>query len=144
MLQSIYELPHDKTNKMTCASRKKLEPAWASAQSDQSSLSTCRHLGSLATDRVHSEGSDQTGWMPRLIWAFIGPTGHIVGFIMLRLIYIFKDLSCYSVIKQRPSKNSNSNLTWPKYFFFCITETCLMQRLCHVGPSWPKESKMSW
>ena len=32
-----------------------------------------------------SEDSDQTGWMPRLIWVFDGRTGHIVGFVMLRL-----------------------------------------------------------
>ena len=36
---TLFELPHDKTNKMTCAPSEDWS-AWASAQSDQSSLST--------------------------------------------------------------------------------------------------------
>ena len=51
-----------------------LESAWAFAQSDQSSLSTWRKLVSLATHRVHSKDSDQTGWMSMLIWVFTGCT----------------------------------------------------------------------
>ena len=42
---------------------------------------------------VDSEDSDQTGWIPRLIWVFAGRTGHFVGFVMLWLIYeIYKHL----------------------------------------------------
>ena len=41
------EPPRDKTNKMACAPGE--ESAWASAQSDQSSLSAWRNLGPLAT-----------------------------------------------------------------------------------------------
>ena len=40
----------------------------------ESSLSAWRNLGSLATQWGHSENSDQTGWMPRLIWVFAGRT----------------------------------------------------------------------
>ena len=80
-----YELPHDKTNKMTCAQRR-LRSAWASAQSDQSSLSAWRKLGSLATHWAHSEDSDQTGRMPRLIWVFAGRTCQFVGFLTRRLL----------------------------------------------------------
>ena len=36
----------------------------------ESSLSAWRKLGSLATHWAHSEDSDQTGQMPRLIWVF--------------------------------------------------------------------------
>ena len=54
-----------------CAQRR-LRSAWASAQSDQSSLSAWRTVGSLATRWAHSEGSDQIGRMPRLIWVFVG------------------------------------------------------------------------
>ena len=57
-----------------CAQRR-LRSAWTSAQSDQSLH--CPHkesLGSLATQWVHSEDSDQTGRMPRLIWVFAGRT----------------------------------------------------------------------
>ena len=34
-----------------------------------------------------SDDSDQTGWMPRLIWVFPGCTRHFVGFIMRCLIF---------------------------------------------------------
>ena len=44
-------------------------PGWS-----ESSLSAWRNLGSLATHYVHSEDSDQTGQMPRLIWFFDGRT----------------------------------------------------------------------
>ena len=39
-----------------------------------SSLSAWRKPGSLATHWAHSEDSDQTGWLPRLIWVFAGCT----------------------------------------------------------------------
>ena len=64
-----------------CAQRR-LRSAWASAQSDQSSLSAWRKIGSLATQWAHSEDSDQIGRMPRLIWVFAGRTDHLVGFVM--------------------------------------------------------------
>ena len=38
------------------------------------SLSAWRSLGSLATHWAYNEDSDQTGWMPRLIWVFAGRT----------------------------------------------------------------------
>ena len=60
-----------KPSKWLCAQRR---PVWASAQSDQSSLSAWRNLGSLATHWAHREDSDQTGQMPRLIWVFAGHT----------------------------------------------------------------------
>ena len=43
----------------------------------------------MATHRAHTEESDQTGRMPRLIWVFAERTGHFVGFVMLRLKYLF-------------------------------------------------------
>ena len=52
-----------------CAQRR-LRSACASTQSDQILLFPWRSIGSLATHWVHSEDSDQTGWMPRLIWVF--------------------------------------------------------------------------
>ena len=56
-----------------CA-QQRLRSAWTYAQSDQSSLSAWRKLGSLATHWAQSEDSDQTGRMPRLIWVFPGRT----------------------------------------------------------------------
>ena len=76
---------HDKTYKMHGAKRR-LWSAWASAQSDQSSM--CAQW--IANDprflHADSKVSDQTGQMPRLIdlnlrWAHT----HFVGFVMSRL-----------------------------------------------------------
>ena len=72
-----------KPTKWLC-DQQRLKSAWASAQSDQSSLSAWRKLGSLPTHWADSEDSDQTGPMPRLIylcWAH----SHFVGFVMRRL-----------------------------------------------------------
>ena len=46
-----------------------IRPVWS-----ESSLSVWRKLGSLATHWAHSEDSDHTGRMPRLIWFFAGRT----------------------------------------------------------------------
>ena len=61
-----------------------IRPVWA-----ESSLSAWRNIGSSDTNWAHSENSDRTGQMPRLIWVFAVRTGHIVGFVALRLIYWF-------------------------------------------------------
>ena len=66
----IWAASWQKPTKWLCAQRR-LRSAWASAQSDQSSLSAWRKLGSLATHWAHSEDSDRTGRMPRLIWVFM-------------------------------------------------------------------------
>ena len=58
-------------------------PVWS-----ESSLSAWRKLGSLATHWAHSEDSDQTGWMPRLIWVISGGTCHFVCFVMTRLLSV--------------------------------------------------------
>ena len=44
-----------------------IHPVWS-----KSLLSAWRKLGSLATYWAHSEDSDQTGQIPRLIWVFAG------------------------------------------------------------------------
>ena len=46
-----------------------IRPVWSG-----SSLSAWRKLGTLSTHWAHSEDSDQTGQMPRLIWVFAGRT----------------------------------------------------------------------
>ena len=50
-----------------------IRPVWS-----ESSLSAWRKLGLLATHRTHSKDSDQTGWMPRLIWVFAGRTATLL------------------------------------------------------------------
>ena len=69
----IHELRHNKTNKWVCV-QWRLRSAWAPAQSDQSLRCPRIKLWSLATHWAHSEDSDQTGRMPRLIWVFAGRT----------------------------------------------------------------------
>ena len=70
----VNEPRHDKTNNVTVRPAKTqislgIRPVWSA-----SSLSAWRNLGSLATHWAHSEDSDQTGRMPRLIWVFAGRT----------------------------------------------------------------------
>ena len=62
-----WEMSHDMTKltKWVCTQRR-LRSAWTSAQFDQSSLSSRRNFGSLATHWVHSKDSDQTGRMSRV------------------------------------------------------------------------------
>ena len=69
-----FEPPRDKTNNVVVRPAKTqislgIRPVWS-----ESSLSAWRKLGSLATHWAHSEDSDQTGRMPRLIWVFTGRT----------------------------------------------------------------------
>ena len=93
----------DKINKIICV-QQRLRSAWASTESDQSSLSTWRNLWSLGMHWAHSEDSDQTGRMTRLICVFAGLTGHFVCFVVLRLkcennmkkYLLFLNQSCYS------------------------------------------------
>ena len=66
----INEPQLDKTNKMAvCLAKTQISlgiyPVWS-----ESSLSAWRKLEPLATQWVHSEDSDQTGQMPRLVWVF--------------------------------------------------------------------------
>ena len=85
----IYVPLHDKTNKMTCT---------PSVDSDQPGHLPTLISVSLCTQRIdkdprylhaESEGSDQTGWMAKLIRVFAGRTCHFVGFVMLQLNYLF-------------------------------------------------------
>ena len=69
-----YEPQHDKTHKISVRSAKTqislgIRPIWS-----EISLPAWRNLRSLATHWAHSEDSDQTGRMPRLIWVFAGRT----------------------------------------------------------------------
>ena len=65
---------NDKTNNVVVRPAKTqvslgIRPVWT-----ESSLSACRKLGSLVTHLAHSEDSDQTWRMPRLICVFAGRT----------------------------------------------------------------------
>ena len=80
-----------KPTKWLCAQRR-LRSAWASAQTDQSSL--CAQWVAKDPSFLHADSEDwsdwvnaQAGWMPRLIWIFAGRTCCIVRFVMRRLIF---------------------------------------------------------
>ena len=69
-MHRLYEPRHDKTNKNSVRPAKTqislgIRPVWS-----ESSLSTWRNLGPLATHWAYTEDSDQTERMPRLIWVF--------------------------------------------------------------------------
>ena len=73
------EPPHEKTSNVAVPPAKTqislgIRPVWS-----ESSLSAWRKLGSLANHWAHSIDSDQTGWMPRLIWVFAGCTVILLG-----------------------------------------------------------------
>ena len=76
-------------------------PVWS-----ETLLSTWGKLRSLAIIRAHSEASEQTGRMPRLIWVFAWRKGHFVGFVMRRLI-----LLCLTCVK-------NTDFCYFEAFYF--------------------------
>ena len=76
-----------KPTKWLCAQRR-LRSAWASTKSYQSLR--CALNGKLRTQAffMRTANSDQTWWMPRLIWVFAKQS---VGFVMSRLKYSLHD-----------------------------------------------------
>ena len=64
----------------------KFRSSWASNLWSESLLSTYKRFWSLASQTAYCKDSNQTRWMPRLIWVFAGGIGHFVVFVMLRLI----------------------------------------------------------
>ena len=78
-----------KPTQWLCAQRR-LRSAWASAQSDQSSLSAWEKLGCLVTHWAHKR-SLWSDWVDdqadlSLRWAH----SHVVGFVMSRLNYLYE------------------------------------------------------
>ena len=104
------EPPHDKTNNVAVCPAKTqislgIRPVWS-----ESSLSAWRKHGSLATHWAHSEDSDQTRRMPRLIWVF---AGHTVTLLVLLCRGSFKDRSsllqpCGRVAQRETTKHVES------------------------------------
>ena len=71
----------------------------------ESSLFAWRSLGSLSIHWAHSEDSDQTGQMPRLIWVSAWRTCHFFGFVVQRLIRFYVEIS-----KSIPKLSANTHL----------------------------------
>ena len=84
--------------------QRRLRSAWASTQSDQSSLSA--HWVAKDPNFLHadSEDSDQTGRMPRLIWVFAGRKCHFVGLVKRRLICFNLCWFTYTIIEHTKRK----------------------------------------
>ena len=83
---TLYEPPHDKTNKMTVCPAKTqiglgIRPVWPESSLCAQWVANDPHI--LHAD---SEDSDQPGRMARLIWVFAGRS-HFVCFVIRRLIY---------------------------------------------------------
>ena len=94
-----------------------IRPVWS-----ESSLSPWGKLESLATHWVHSEDSDQTGRMPKLIWVFAGCTCHFVGFVTTQLIsYHLSSLWLHVVV----TKKSNDTPSRQRNFIACCFDVML-------------------
>ena len=93
--------------------------SWQNQQNDCVHSEDSRKLGSLATHWAHSEESDQTGRMPRLIRVFAGRTCYFVGCVMRR--------------------RRRSRLDWICSWKIMEIVTCLTSHWCSVVP--PHERK---
>ena len=78
-------------------------PVWS-----ESSLTTWRNHGSLATHWAHSKDSDQTRRMPRLIWVFAGHT-HFIFFVNWQLNSWKSGYSC-NILHKLPDIGINLQL----------------------------------
>ena len=79
-----FEPEQDKTNRMTCAPSKESDQPGTLPSLIRVSAVRLKKVGFLVTHKQHSEHSEQTCWMSRLIRVFTGGTGHFVGFVILR------------------------------------------------------------
>ena len=86
--------PKDMSRDMTkstlwlCVQRR-LRSVWS-----ESSLCAQWVAKDLSFIHADSEDSDQTGWMPRMIWVIAGRTCYFVGFVTRRLICFQQFLVC--------------------------------------------------
>ena len=95
---------------------------------------------------MHSENSDQTGGMPRLIWFFTGHTCQFIGFVMQWLIcllmscsfasyYRKMDVQWVSAITEQKKANSCQEM---KVYFKCVSikwATSWENLFCHMRPT---------
>ena len=126
------EPQHDNTNKMSVRPAKTQISLGIHSVWSESSLSTWRKLGSLATHLAHSEDSDQTGRMPRLIWVFAGHT------LILLVLSCRRSNECCVI---RGPKHVFFGLA--QYVFLCleikINEPC-HEKTCFRG-LWPGKTQ---
>ena len=140
-----YEPPYDKTSKMTARPAKTqislgIHTVW-------SEPSLCAQWVAKDKRFLHadSEDSDQTGWMPRLIWVFLGRTDHFLCFVMRRLIFCFYYLlkivnhfagSSGQCVGDKMSfcRQAHPSLcSHPSHYFVCC-ESCARQSQSQLRP----------
>ena len=99
---------------------------WAAAWQNQLSVKVCpaKTEPSLCTQRIandpryfhmDSEGFDQTGLMPRLIWVFTRRTDHLFGFVMMQLIWSKTSMQSLQVWVS-PGHIFCSNWSWNNFY----------------------------
>ena len=102
----------------------------------ESSLSAWRNLGSLATHWAHSEDSEQTGRMLRLIRVF---AGHTVTLLVLScrgsLVNLATPSSASSAKEIRQSGSALKSLHYKSHFDFlqnhyCVNVLCYCHNVC--------------
>ena len=112
-------------------------------------LSDQRNLWSVATQWVHSEDSDQTGRMPRLICVFAVRTYHFVCFVLLRLNYFVSLLPKIKIaISYVPCTPKLSLCPISPHFqtkFLCSAEINAFLPVFLKTPAWAHHTSMtSW
>ena len=116
----FHKMSHNMTNptKWVCT-QWRLRSAWASAQSDQSSLCTQWVAKDPSFLHADSEDSDQTEWMPRLIWVFAGRK-------VILLVLSCRGSNGRDDILDNVSMTKQAKHVWPSYKFELRHEkTCL-------------------
>ena len=114
-----------------CA-QQRLRSVWSSAWTFAKSVESlcCPHEETLAIHWAHSEDSDQTGWMPRLVWVFAGRTHHFVGFVRLPVTRHQQSLATTCIKWARPWENVSYVICEQQRRRSAYTSAQSDQRLC--------------
>ena len=145
---TTFERPHVKTNKVACAPSKNSDQPGHQPSLISLHCPAWRKLCSLVTQWVHSEDSDQTGWMPRLIRVFPGRKvillvlswggSYMVAIAMLP-IHVRNTLKYLGITSIRTVSNDAKPvrkvliLMWCKTYFLPYTYTNLWHKLKHMS-----------
>ena len=134
------EPQHGKTNKVTVRPAKTQISLGIRSVWSESSLSAWRYPGSLATHWAHSEDSDQTGRMPRLIWVFTGRTP-ILLVLSCRGSNLMENISACHVFELLVEIRVPRDTVWASKTCWVmanddIESTVRKVSLCHYSPAY--------
>ena len=119
---------HGKTNEMCVRPAKTQVSLGVRPVRSESSLSTWRKLGSLATYWAHREDSDQTRRMPSLIWVFAGCSLTLLvlschGSVFVSLICLPSySLPTRQLLKVRNAEMGTGKREWRPQLLFSLLE----------------------